>query len=198
MKDIPDIKDDAIAGPLASSGNRPAENPAEGDPSSWLTRVLTFVKTFPASLIARALTRELYIALSCGTVLCFIGAQSLNHSDISHVAPSSSINLKTDLLALLSGAAVAVFSSMGGISYIVYRGHGLDLEKIARCLDGIAGIIGLLASVFALPVGSAIMSLFGLETSGVWNALVVTATGLGVLVTVFFYCLILVLVLVLL
>ncbi|KAM5539181.1 hypothetical protein V8D89_007054 [Ganoderma adspersum] len=156
--------------------------------------VLDILKVFrlAATPIGRAWAR----GLPCSAALYAIGTLSLNG-----VRPFTSVELCLEFPASVGGAAVAAPATVGALAFVDFILHGLDLNEdhgIAVCLDEVAGVAGLLSSVFATPLGFAIMSWFMPEMFEVWHAVVVTAAGLSVLGGLLMFGLILALVVVLL
>ncbi|KAM5539170.1 hypothetical protein V8D89_007043 [Ganoderma adspersum] len=146
--------------------------PSSGSRAVVLHRIL---KGFQAA--ATSIPRALALGLPCSAGLYALGTMSLNGI---HGGPQISVRLALkEVIVSLGGAALAAPATMSAITFVLH-GLGWKDQSIAACLDKMAGILGLLSSMFAIPLGFTIMSFVAPETFVVWHALAVTAMGLGV------------------
>ncbi len=183
------IKAGAIAGPLASSTeDGAAEAPTEDASSLPRTKILAVLK-----MAAIPMARGLGFVLLYSPALCALGATTLN--GIFHVAPFTSVPLVGQLTASLAGAPVAALAvgAIAFVDFVLRRLPGLGRDQgVPQCLDEMALVVGALSSVFAMPLGFVMMPHLATEEFGVWYALAVTATGLGVLGGMLLCCLLIV------
>ena len=169
--------------------------PISPRPSSR-TRAIVLAVLNGLWLATTPIARAWALGIPCSAALYVVGALSLNG-----VRPFTSVELYSEFPASLGGAAAAAPATLGALALadIILRGlRPKEDESIVEHLNRMAGIAGLLSSVFAAPLGFAIMSWFVPETFDVWHAVVVTAAGLGVVVGQLIFALILALVIVLL
>ena len=163
--------------------------PAGPGPSSRTRRAIVLAVSNGFRLATTPIGRAWALGIPCSAALYTLGTLSLN-----------GVRLFTSVELFLEFPAAPATVGALALADIILRGlrPKEEDESIVERLNRMAGIAGLLSSVFAAPLGFAIMSWFAPETFEVWHAVVVTAAGLSVVVGLLIFALILALVVVLL